>query len=168
MRLFLWFGAMPVFSEEDDTSHRLLCYLGHFRLPWLLWGLLPSCARLAYYHRLTTHPTTRIFQRNAHKLRCGWVLKTVPRTPFPEANNAWFVAENTAIPVPHILDVIQDTESGSRGPDVRASFVMTYVEGETLDSWIVEHTRKDAEQGACYDDAYDDHYLVTRSQSRTM
>ncbi|KAI0354179.1 hypothetical protein OH77DRAFT_1426201 [Trametes cingulata] len=73
-------------------------------------------------------------------LPCGLVLKSVSGSPHIEADNTRFVAKSTSIPVPRILDVLDDNDSrlslSSRGGFI----LMTRIEGETLGKWVSDHT----------------------------
>ena len=71
------------------------------------------------------------------KLSCGLALKRSNRSPFPEADNTRFVAERTSVPVPRILDVVEDSE-----PEPYGYILMTWIDGNPLRSWIAAHSQR--------------------------
>ncbi|KAI0369520.1 kinase-like protein [Pilatotrama ljubarskyi] len=102
-------------------------------LLWMLWRCTPSSIRLAVYHYAARHGDASHGFR-IRMLPYGLVLKTVSGSPHIEADNIRFVAENTSVPVPRILDVLDDP------PELDGGFIlMTRVEGVSLGQWISDH-----------------------------
>ncbi|KAJ8482001.1 hypothetical protein ONZ51_g5642 [Trametes cubensis] len=65
------------------------------------------------------------------------VLKsTRDASPWPEADNMRFVAQNTSIPVPHVFDVVQSAETTCDGKPREGYFVMSQIHGISLRRWI--------------------------------
>ncbi|RDX52571.1 kinase-like protein [Lentinus brumalis] len=123
----------------------LFCHAIQCKPTWILWCWLPSFLRLACYRileeaGLPTHALSKVVQ-----LPCGLALKRVNRSPFPEADNTRFIAERTSLPVPRILDVVEGFGPGNYG-----YIVMSWIDGEPLQSWIAAHTQRSAEEIKVY------------------
>ncbi len=72
------------------------------------------------------------------RLPFGLILKhTQDKPPEIEANNTKFVHENTAIPVPRILDVLLDIPKGTASEWL---ILMTDIKVVTLGQWLLSRT----------------------------
>lgn len=68
----------------------------------------------------------------------GLVFKRCSRSPHYEAGNIRFVANNTSLPVPRILDVVEYTSS--QRTQRSGLIIMSRLEGESLEKWIYDRT----------------------------
>ncbi|KAI0354171.1 kinase-like protein [Trametes cingulata] len=107
------------------------------QLFWSLWRRFPAFIRLAVYRRLGDYGDGSYGHR-IRMLPFGLVMKSGWGTPTIEADNIRFIAANTSIPVPRILDVVEYTVPGLEGPEIAGCILMTRIEGQRLDEWIAD------------------------------
>ncbi|KAJ3737267.1 kinase-like domain-containing protein [Lentinula guzmanii] len=103
-------------------------------IPWKLWTLFPdSLRRRTYLYIAKNWGITHIW--NVTRLPFGLALKrTHNRSPDIEANSIRFVRRNTTIPVPDVLDTVPPDGKNNSG-----LLLTSWIEGETLSSWIQRH-----------------------------
>ncbi|KAI0354170.1 hypothetical protein OH77DRAFT_1426192 [Trametes cingulata] len=107
-------------------------------LLWGLWCCLPSSIRVACYRRLWRFGDASYCHR-IRMLPFGLVLKRMSGSPYIEAENIRFIAANTSIPVPRILDAVDFVETNIGHSSPEGLILMTRIEGQRLDEWISNH-----------------------------
>lgn len=117
---------------------RAVAFILRFDLPWTIWRLFPASFRLSCYRRLERYGHRESFS-SVITLPFGLILKEKAEDPHVEAENTRFVASNTSIPVPRILDVIECTTYGSRQGGI---ILMNKIEGESLWEWVIPRIRR--------------------------
>ena len=122
---------------------RLLCYVSTFKLTRTLWQLFPNSIRLTCYDKLMRFGISITPFAAVVKLPCDLALKRVSCSPFPEADNMDFVAAHTSLPVPRVLDAVEN-----KTPNPYGYILMTWIEGETLGKWTKAHERASPERVA--------------------
>ncbi|KAI0772390.1 kinase-like protein [Trametes elegans] len=105
-------------------------------LAWALWRCFPSSLRLAFYQWLEDHYGDASYGIRIRMLPFGLVSKGGIGSPYIEADNIRFVAKNTSIPVPRILDVIEYIDTPLSLGEPRGIIIMTRIEGESLGKWM--------------------------------
>ncbi|OJT11333.1 hypothetical protein TRAPUB_12133 [Trametes pubescens] len=109
------------------------------RALWALWRCFPSSVRLAVYNWVERrYGRAASNGYRARLLPFGLVFKRCSSSPHYEAENIRFIANNTSVPVPRILDVVEYTSPQRTQPS--GLIIMTRLEGESLEKWIYDRT----------------------------
>ena len=116
---------------------RVVALILRFDLPWMIWRLLPASLRLLCYRKLEIQGH-RVPFSTITTLPFGLLLKKTAHNPYAEAENTRFIARNTSIPVPRILDIVRCTTYGSEQGGL---ILMNRIDGEPLGEWVVSRVR---------------------------
>lgn len=108
------------------------------RALWSLWRCFPSFVRIAVYNWAERRYGKASKSYRVQMLPFGLVFKRCSRSPHYEAGNIRFVANNTSLPVPRILDVVEYISPQRTQPS--GLIIMTRLEGKPLDKWIDDRT----------------------------
>lgn len=123
----MWVGIANAFE-------RAVTFILQFDLPWTIWRLFPASLRLRCYRRFQSHSLRDLFSSTTI-LPFGLIVKAKAHDPYAEAEVTRFVAKNTNIPTPKILDVVTYMD----GSEQRGLILMNK---QSLGGWVNKRIRR--------------------------